>query len=71
MPLFRVYWKNGVMLKKLRKPIRPTKNVSLEPIMSTALGNYEPRDLPDRSGPGEGGKSWKSFDLMIGFMLIK
>jgi hypothetical protein len=24
--------------------------------MSDSLGNYEPRDLPPRSGPGEGGK---------------
>lgn len=24
--------------------------------MSDSLGNYEPRDLPPQSGPGEGGK---------------
>lgn len=31
-------------------------NVSLQPIMSDSLGNYEPKDLPVREGPGEGGK---------------
>jgi hypothetical protein len=24
--------------------------------MSDSLGNYEPKDLPVRTGPGEGGK---------------
>jgi hypothetical protein len=33
-----------------------SKNRSLEPIMSDTLGNYEPKDLPPQSGPGEGGK---------------
>ena len=28
----------------------------LHPAMSNSLGNYEPRDLPAQSGPGEGGK---------------
>ena len=37
------------------KLLRAT-NISLEPVMSDSLGNYEPKDLPDRSGPGEGGE---------------
>jgi hypothetical protein len=32
------------------------KNISLQPIMSNSLGNYEPKDVPKRTGPGEGGK---------------
>jgi hypothetical protein len=28
----------------------------LQPIMSDSLGNYEPKNLPAQSGPGEGGK---------------
>lgn len=36
--------------------IRETSgNVSLHPIMSDSLGNYESRNLPSQSGPGEGG----------------
>ena len=31
-------------------------NASLQPKMSRGLGNYEPRDLPPRIGPGEGGR---------------
>lgn len=30
---------------------------SLQPVMSDSLGNYEPQNLPPRSGPGEGGKT--------------
>ena len=26
------------------------------PVLIEGLGNYEPRDVPVRSGPGEGGK---------------
>ncbi len=33
-----------------------SKNRTLQPIMSDSLGNYEPKNLPPRSGPGEGGK---------------
>ena len=40
-----------------KKIVRITRqNVSLHPVMSQSLGNYEPKDLPKRSGPGEGGK---------------
>lgn len=30
-------------------------NMSFQPVMTDSLGNYEPKDLPPRSGPGEGG----------------
>jgi hypothetical protein len=45
------------MRKKLVEPFDRSKNVSLHPIMSDSLGNYEPKDLPPRSGPGEGGNT--------------
>ncbi len=32
------------------------KTNDLQPIMSDSLGNYEPKNLPVQSGPGEGGK---------------
>ncbi|CAF1550902.1 unnamed protein product [Rotaria sp. Silwood1] len=41
--------------EKIRKPLARSINISLEPIMSNSLGNYEPKDLPERTGPGEGG----------------
>lgn len=34
-----------------------SKDRGLQPIMSDTLGNYEPKDLPPQSGPGEGGKT--------------
>lgn len=40
--------------------VQTMRNVSLEPRMSDSLGNYEPKDLPKRSGPGEGGKVRRS-----------
>ena len=41
---------------RVERPIRGTGgNSSLHPIMGDSLGNYELRDLPPRSGPGEGG----------------
>ncbi|CAF3237728.1 unnamed protein product [Rotaria socialis] len=40
----------------IRKLLDPSNNVSLQPIMSNSLGNYEPKDLPKRTGPGEGGE---------------
>ncbi len=43
-------------VEQIRKPLNPAANVSLQPIMSDSLGNYEPKDLPVRTGPGEGGK---------------
>ncbi len=33
------------------------KTNGLQPVMGNSLGNYEPRDLPVQSGPGEGGKN--------------
>ncbi len=42
-------------VEKVRKPLDRSANVSLQPIMSDSLGNYEPKDLPVRTGPGEGG----------------
>jgi len=44
------------MDRKVRKSLYPSVNISLQPIMSHSLGNYEPKDLPVRAGPGEGGK---------------
>lgn len=41
--------------EKFRKIAEPLTNVSLQPVMSNSLGNYEPKDLPERTGPGEGG----------------
>ncbi|CAF1246323.1 unnamed protein product [Rotaria magnacalcarata] len=40
----------------IRKTLDPSNNASLQPIMSNSLGNYEPKDLPKRTGPGEGGE---------------
>ena len=36
--------------------IQKLTNVSLQPVMGDGPGNYEPTDLPARSGPGEGGQ---------------
>lgn len=41
--------------ENVRKPLNPPDNVSLQPVMGNTLGNYEPKDLPERTGPGEGG----------------
>ena len=38
-----------------------SKDRVLQPIMSDTLGNYEPKDLPPQSGPGEGGKTKYKF----------
>ena len=35
---------------------KKVKSDGLHPVMSNSLGNYEPKDLPVQSGPGEGGK---------------
>ena len=40
----------------MRKSLERSRNVSLQPIMSNSLGNYEPKDLSERTGPGEGGQ---------------
>jgi len=47
--------------------------MSLQPIMSDSLGNYEPKDLPIRTGPGEGGKrkfKYKTIRLYYSFIQI-
>lgn len=46
-------------MKTRKKSIRlqNIEKINLHPVMSRDLGNYEPRDLPERSGPGEGGKT--------------
>ncbi|UJR22834.1 hypothetical protein I4U23_025864 [Adineta vaga] len=44
-----------IIKEKVRRYPNQLENVSLQPIMSGSLGNYEPKDLPQRTGPGEGG----------------
>jgi hypothetical protein len=43
----------------------PVTNFSLQPIMGSGKGNYEPIDLPVRSGPGEGGQRIRPIDSMF------
>ncbi|CAF0804611.1 unnamed protein product [Adineta ricciae] len=51
-----------VLSHRLAQKIEPSNNADkaaephgLQPRMSDSLGNYEPRDQPTRTGPGEGG----------------
>jgi hypothetical protein len=39
--------------------------------MSDSLGNYEPKDLPSRTGPGEGGKrKFKYQNNLINYIIL-
>ncbi|CAF1194837.1 unnamed protein product [Adineta ricciae] len=43
------------VIRKIRKYPNNLNGTNLQPIMSGSMGNYEPRDLPERTGPGEDG----------------
>ncbi|CAF0779155.1 unnamed protein product [Adineta steineri] len=44
-----------INVKPIGKSRERLANISLQPVMTNSLGNYEPADAPLRTGPGEGG----------------